>query len=106
MAIAVSAIKWRRITKSIPKSRLVVQRIFDMYVSGMSQEAIAAQLTREGIPTPKGPRRLVACTWRQSSIKFLLRNEAYIGMKYDGKRRNVYVEDDTGRKVRYETLPA
>lgn len=40
-----------------PGAALVVQRIFTMYVEGMSYSAIAAQLTREGIPLPLRPRR-------------------------------------------------
>jgi site-specific DNA recombinase len=35
----------------------------------------------------------------------VLRNEAYIGHKYDGKRKNTYAETDEGRKVRYTHCP-
>jgi hypothetical protein len=35
-----------------PVAAPVVQRIFTMYVDGMSDKAIAAQLTRDGIPCP------------------------------------------------------
>ena len=84
----------------------VVRRIFTLYTQdGLSQEAIAATLTAEGIPTPKGPRRLAACTWCQSSIKFVLRNETYVGHKYNGKRKNTYAETYEGRKVRYKHCP-
>ncbi|WP_093498045.1 recombinase family protein [Streptomyces sp. Ag109_O5-10] len=35
-----------------PAAAPVVQRIFRLYIDGMSDEAIAAQLTRDGIPCP------------------------------------------------------
>jgi site-specific DNA recombinase len=38
-------------------------------------------------------------------VKTVLRNESYIGVMHDFKRKNFYVEDDEGRRVRYEHRP-
>ncbi|MEW1780473.1 recombinase family protein [Streptomyces sp. NPDC086777] len=40
-----------------PAAAPSVARIFQMYIDGMSDRAIASQLTREGLPLPLRPRR-------------------------------------------------
>jgi site-specific DNA recombinase len=84
----------------------VVQRIFAMYVAGMSQEAIAAKLTAEGIPSPKHEhRRLPTRVWHQSAVKIILRSETYVGVKYDNKTRNIPGKADPDRKTNHERRP-
>jgi site-specific DNA recombinase len=84
----------------------VVQRIFTMYIAGMSQEAIAAKLTAEGIPSPKHEyRRLPIRVWHQSAVKIILRSETYVGVKYDNKTRNIPGKADPDRKTNHEQRP-
>ncbi|MCW1994819.1 recombinase family protein [Bradyrhizobium diazoefficiens] len=51
----------------------VVKWIFQEYLRGISQPAIARELNRRGVLTNRGR------PWRQNLISTLLRNEAYIG---------------------------
>ncbi|MEV8563938.1 recombinase family protein [Streptomyces sp. NPDC051917] len=67
-----------------PAAAPVVQRIFTMYVDGMSHSAIAAQLTREGIPCPsahdatRNPHRKKTA-WQQGAVRAILLNPRYTG---------------------------
>src|SRR6185369_15496506 len=58
----------------------VIRRIFEAYAGGRSPRAIAAELNKEGIPSPRGGR------WNASTINGnrgrkhgILHNEAYLG---------------------------
>lgn len=68
-----------------PGEAALVQRIFRLYVQeGLSQEAIAIQLTRENVPTPAdrrpGLRRtLPVRLWHQSTVARILHNATYVG---------------------------
>lgn len=57
----------------VPAEAVVVLRIFRDYVNGVSQRALARDLTEEGIPTATGK------TWQQSTIARLLANPIYKG---------------------------
>ena len=60
----------------------VVRRIFDMYGSGMSMEAIACELSAEHIPTKKGG------AWCRQTVRCILRNPLYAGyLRWDGMVR-------------------
>jgi site-specific DNA recombinase len=50
-----------------------VRQMFELAGAGMSQEAIAARLNAEGVPTARGSQ------WRQSTVSGILRNERYLG---------------------------
>lgn len=52
----------------------IVRRIYREYLAGHSPKSIAAQLTKDGIPTPLGKK-----TWSVSTINSILRNEKYKG---------------------------
>jgi site-specific DNA recombinase len=52
----------------------VVRRIFGSYLSGKSMDAIADELTKEGIPRKDGESR-----WHHTAILYILTNEKYIG---------------------------
>jgi len=87
---------------SLDKHRLVideetapiVRRIFEMRRGGASSRLIANVLNEECVPSPKSiyygrsgrsNPRFQNGLWRDSSIKVILRNEAYIGHMVQGK---------------------
>ena len=53
--------------------KIVVQRIFALYISGLGTRAIATRLNSDNIPTVKGGK------WSESSLLGILENEKYIG---------------------------
>ena len=65
---------------------VIVRLIFDMYRNGRSPASIAGQLNAEHIETPRKNRNRQA-GWFVLTIRFMLRNEAYIGMRSFKKRR-------------------
>ncbi|MGW1169959.1 recombinase family protein [Streptomyces sp. NPDC002550] len=75
-----------------PAAAPVVQRIFRLYVEGMSYSAIAAQLTREGIPCPSAhdaariPHRKKTA-WQQGAVRAILLNPRYTGHEVWNKQR-------------------
>ncbi|MFF3871426.1 recombinase family protein [Streptomyces sp. NPDC001978] len=75
-----------------PVAAPVVQRIFTMYTDGMSYKAIAAQLTREGIPCPsaqdaaRNPHRKKTA-WQQGVVRTILINPRYTGHEVWNKQR-------------------
>ncbi|MGW1913125.1 recombinase family protein [Streptomyces sp. NPDC002076] len=75
-----------------PAAAPVVQRIFRLYVDGMSYSAIAAQLTREGIPCPsahdatRNPHRKKTA-WQQGAVRAILLNPRYTGHEVWNKQR-------------------
>lgn len=71
----------------------VVRRIFALALSGMSCRSIAAQLNRDGVPTPATYANLTVarpghCTglWSGERISEMLQNETYIGNMVQGRR--------------------
>lgn len=52
----------------------IVREIFEMYLSGMSTQEIANELTARGIPTKNGKER-----WKSTKVSYMLTNERYIG---------------------------
>ncbi|MFI6360189.1 recombinase family protein [Streptomyces sp. NPDC050743] len=75
-----------------PAAAPVVQRIFRLYVDGMSSSAIAAQLTREGIPCPsahdttRNPHRKKTAR-QQGAVRAILLNPRYTGHEVWNKQR-------------------
>ena len=67
-----------------PEEAELIKRIFSMYLSGMSGFGIADQLTKEGIPSPKGKRK-----WKSDTVLSILRNEKYKGDALLQKRYTV-----------------
>ncbi len=72
----------------------VVKRVFREYVNeGLSKSTIAARLMDEGVPTSKpGSKR-----WYEAQLLRILGNEAYKGIWWYGKTRQISTDD--GRKV-------
>ncbi|MEU2616591.1 recombinase family protein [Streptomyces sp. NPDC007157] len=68
-----------------------VARIFQMYVDGMSDKAIAAQVTREGIPCPsahdaaRNPHRKKTA-WQAGAVRAILINPRYTGYEIWNKQ--------------------
>ncbi|MFF4690502.1 recombinase family protein [Streptomyces sp. NPDC001307] len=75
-----------------PAAAPVVHRIFRLYVDGMSYSAIAAQLTREGVPCPsahdatRNPHRKKTA-WQQGAVRAILLNPRYTGHEVWNKQR-------------------
>ena len=81
-----------------PEQAEVVRRVFRMYASGMGLALISKTLNAEGIPSPQPPRTRTLQAWCPSSIREMLRNELYRGVRVWNrtvKTRN----PETGRKV-------
>lgn len=58
----------------LPEEAAAVRWAFDAYLKGNSSKWIAEQLTAKGIPTQNGAEK-----WQETSIRYLLTNEKYIG---------------------------
>lgn len=79
------------------KAACVVRRIYQMYLSGIGQNAIVKKLNDEGIPCPseykkqcglnyQNSNRLSTTTyWTYSSVHKILKNEMYIGNMVQNK---------------------
>ena len=52
----------------------IVRWIFQSYLSGMSTQEIADELTKRGIPTKEGKEK-----WKSTKVSYMLTNERYIG---------------------------
>lgn len=83
----------------------IVRRIFEEYRDGKSLRAIAVALNDAGVPFPaKGTRReRVRKGWSRVTVRWILRNERYVGRVIWNKRQ--WVKDpDTGTR-RYLLRP-
>lgn len=75
---------------------VVVKRIFDMYVSGLSSFQICNILNKEGIDPPAVYLKMNLVhksndfyKWRPSSIQKILKNEVYLGKLLQGKTKKI-----------------
>ena len=95
---------------------IVVRRIFDLYLQGYGLQKIAAILNAEGVPRRAGQSR-----WYNCAIKYILKNERYMGdavlqKKYrtdtlpykqknnHGERQQYYVENSNPPIISRETF--
>lgn len=62
-----------------PEGAAVVRRVFDEYIAGRSLEAIARLFNEENVPPPRARTRHRRKGWVASTIREMLRNEAYVG---------------------------
>lgn len=67
-------IKDKKNLEILPEEAAAVRWAFDAYLKGNSSKWIAEQLTAKGIPTQNGAEK-----WQETSIRYLLTNEKYIG---------------------------
>ena len=94
-----------------PEEAALVRRIFGLCVEGRrSLESIAAFLTAEGIPPPSTRHpgrtaRTATPVWHRSTVSVILRNTAYIGTLYDGKRQRMPGKRNPDYKTRLRARP-
>lgn len=69
---------------------VTVRRIYEMFLQGMTYSGIAQELTKDGIPTPRGKAK-----WSATTVKSILSNEKYKG---DALLQKSYVEDFLTKK--------
>lgn len=68
----------------VPEEAEVVRRIYRLFMQGKTPNAIARQLTAEGIPTPGGKQ-----VWQFTTVESILTNEKYKGAALLQKRFTV-----------------
>ena len=69
-----------------PAAAAVVNRIFELYADGASYAGIARRFNAEGVPPPRAETKHRRKGWVASTIREILRNEAYVG-KWTWRRR-------------------
>jgi len=83
----------RRVTLAIePTEAAIVQRIFEMYATGMGYTKIVKRLNAEGVPGPWGG------TWAGSAIREMTRNEVYRGVRVYGRTKKIKTAHGTRSK--------
>jgi site-specific DNA recombinase len=94
-----------------PDEAAIVQRIFRLYVeNGLSQRAIAALLTAEGVPPPGerrrgGRRTLVVPVWHQAIVAEVLTSQTYIGCLHYGKKTRLPGKQNPDKHTRSQVVP-
>jgi Site-specific recombinases, DNA invertase Pin homologs len=76
----------------VPEEAMLVQRIYRMFIEGISVSRIAKTLTDEGIPTPAGKQK-----WQNSTIESILTNEKYKG---DARLQKKFTTDFLTKKMK------
>ena len=76
----------------VPEEAMLVQRIYRMFIEGISVSRIAKTLTDEGIPTPAGKQK-----WQNSTIESILTNEKYKG---DARLQKRFTTDFLTKKTK------
>jgi len=72
-----------------------VKKIFNLYLSGTPLLAIANILTEQKIPTPsqyrdiKNTQKYLIGAWNENSVRFILKNEVYIGHTVQNKKKKI-----------------
>jgi DNA invertase Pin-like site-specific DNA recombinase len=80
----------RRVPK--PEEAAVVVEVFTRYAAGDSPEAIAADLTKRGVPAPRDGNKLAKgrrAGWHTSAVRGMLRRSIYWGISTTGQTRVV-----------------
>ena len=78
-----------------PEQAEIVKLIYRLYLSGYSFISVARELTKRGIPTPKGRQK-----WNLSTVKSILTNEKYKG---DALLQKGYTVDFLQKKYKKNT---
>lgn len=72
-----------------------VKKIYELYLSGKSISEIASILSNLKIPTPSQyinnsyTQKYIQGTWNDKTVRFILKNEVYIGNTIQNKRKKV-----------------
>ena len=87
----------------------IVNRIFEMLISGIKILRIAKTLTREGIDTPavyrykqgliKSKNIIGDNVWSESTVKSILTNLSYLGHMVQGKTKSLFLETGVKKMV-------
>lgn len=80
-----------------PAEAKIVEKIFQLYASGLSIKATAKRLNAEGVRSPQ-PRDGRQQSWAPSSVRHILRNERYRGIVTWGRTRKVR-NPTNGRRI-------
>ena len=75
-----------------PEQAKTVRYIYDLFMSGKTPQAIARQLTDEGVPTPGGKT-----IWRDRTVESILTNEKYKG---DARLQKTFTVDFLQKKTK------
>ncbi len=76
----------------VPEEAAIVKRIFHRYLAGESVVQIVADLNADGIPTKKGIEK-----WSDHTVRYMLRNEKYIG---DALLQKTYIADVLTKQIK------
>lgn len=85
----------------------VVEKIYDLYLSGLSCKMIGERLTAEGIPTPSEIKRARgedlgrrhAAAWSKGTIRKILQNPVYLGHMVQGKEEKISFKEKKTREL-------
>ncbi len=83
----------------------VVEKIYDLYLSGLSCKMIGEWLTAQGIPTPSQAKKLRGedmgrrdcAVWSGGTVRKILKNPVYLGHTVQGKEEKISFKE---RKTR------
>jgi site-specific DNA recombinase len=84
-----------RFVRDEPHAR-VVREIFDLFLSGLSLRAVAAQLEERSIPSPTGKAR-----WLASSVRHILTHPVYTGSHVAYRERLTRLGNGNGQSPKY-----
>ena len=85
----------------------IVQRIYDLYLSGLSCKMVAEKLTAEQIPTPSQVKktrgedmgRKDCLRWSAGTIRKILQNPVYLGHMVQGKEVKISFKEKKVREM-------
>lgn len=85
----------------------VVEKIYGLYLSGLSCKMIGEQLTAQGIPTPSQVKkqrgedlgRKDCCVWSAGTIRKILQNPVYLGHTAQGKEEKISFKEKKTREL-------
>ncbi len=85
-----------------PIESLIVRRVFAMYIDGASKHGIAKALNREAVPTRRDGAMYkgvpVSGTWSAATIKRILENELYRGVRHWNQTSRTGAKLSSGKK--------
>ncbi len=85
----------------------VVEKIYDLYLSGLSCKMIGERLTAQGIPTPSEMKRArgedlgrrFSAAWSKGTIRKILQNPVYLGHMVQGKEEKISFKEKKTREL-------
>mgnify|MGYP004640155737 CR=1 FL=1 len=87
----------------------IVNRIFNMFLSGITAHKIARRMTLEGVDTPavyrykngtiKNKKIVGNNLWNCSTVKKILTNPSYLGHMVQGKTKSLFLETGNKKKM-------